>query len=344
MPETTADADGGREMQDWTAAMRAGDFDRAWAISDASLARFCRGSPPKHQGPRHQQRIWRGEELSGRTVLVRCYHGLGDTIQFIRFARPLRAIARQVIVWCQGELVPLISGVAGVDLAIPLHDGAPDVAFDADIEIMEIPHAIRATREQIAMRQAYLEAPPTPVLQNLRRAESLAIGLVWQTSQWDIRRSFPLHELRRLALPGIQLYSLQIGEAAKDAAGLGAIDISTPDLATLPGRLRALDLVICPDTMLAHLSAALACQTWIVLPADCDWRWPVRGSRTLWYPTARLFHQDPHSGWHGVFEDVRRALAAYLVRAGRGLPLPSSPVRRGEQMPAAAGASADNPG
>ncbi len=348
MPQTAADTCGGREMEEWTAAFRAGDFGRAWAISDVSLARLRRRSPAKHEGPRHQQRIWRGEALGGRTVLVRCYHGLGDTIQFIRFARPLRVIARRVVVWCQGELVSLISGVAGVDLALPLDDGVPEVGFDVDIEIMEIPHAIRATHDQVAMRQPYLQ-PPSPVQQNLRHAGRLSIGLVWQTSAWDVRRSFPVHELRQLALPGVQLYSLQRGEAAQDAASIGAIDISVPDLPTLAGRLRALDLVICPDTMVAHLAAALGCQTWIVLPADCDWRWPDRGSRTFWYPTVRLFHQDPDRNWHGVFEEVGQALASYLkrwgsVRAGPALPPASSPVERDGDMPAAAGASADSPG
>jgi hypothetical protein len=90
----------------WTEAMRAGDFERAWAINDRDLAMLA--YPPKHTGPRHLQRIWRGEELRGKDVLVRCYHGLGDTIQFLRFMRPLRDVARRVTVWCQGELLPLV--------------------------------------------------------------------------------------------------------------------------------------------------------------------------------------------------------------------------------------------
>ena len=340
---------GGRGMADWTAAMRAGDFEQAWAISDAALVKFRRSDRPKHSGPRHEQRIWCGEELGGRTVLVRCYHGLGDTIQFIRFVRPLRAIARQVIVWCQPELVPLISGVAGVDLAIPLHDGVPDVPFDVDIEIMEIPHAIRATRRHVAMPQPYLHPPATPVRPELRKTESLRVGLVWQSGDWDLRRSFPVSELRQLDLPGVQLYSLQRGEAARGAASIGAIDISTPDLSTLASRLRALELVICPDTMVAHLAAALGCQTWIVLACDCDWRWPDRGSSTVWYPTAQLFHQGPDRDWSRVFVEVGRALASYLERwrsltVGQELPPPSSAVERAGEMPAAAGAGASNPG
>ena len=349
MPFRSADPGGGRGMADWTAAMRAGDFEQAWAISDAALARFCRCSGPKHGGPRHQQRIWRGEELDGRAVLVRCYHGLGDTIQFIRFVRPLRAIARQVIVWCQPELVPLVSGAAGVDLAIPLHDGVADVPFDVDIEIMEIPHAIRATREQVAMPQPYLQPPATAAPPELRETESLRVGVVWQGGDWDLRRSFAVSELRQLNSPGVQLYALQRGEAAKEGASIGAIDISTPDVSTLASRLWALDLVICPDTMVAHLAAALGCRTWIVLHRDCDWRWPDRGSSTFWYPTARLFHQGPDLAWSGVFVEVRRALASHLKRwqsltAGQELPPPSSAVKRAGEMPAVGGASANNPG
>src|SRR5690348_13438194 len=101
------------ETNEWIAAMRAGDFERAWSITDHDLARLIRSGRGKHVGPRHEQRIWRGEELGGMKVLVRCYHGLGDTIQFIRFARPLREIAQEVVVWCQPELVTLVSRVDG---------------------------------------------------------------------------------------------------------------------------------------------------------------------------------------------------------------------------------------
>ncbi|MGY3468250.1 hypothetical protein ACVW0I_005121 [Bradyrhizobium sp. LM6.11] len=138
--------------------MRAGDFERAWAINDRDLTMLA--YPPKHTGPRHLQRIWRGEDLTGKHVLVRCYHGLGDTIQFLRFMRPLRDIARSVAVWCQSELLPLVQRAAGVDRAFALHDGAPDVDFEVDIEIMEVPHAIKARREHVEMRAPYVSLPP----------------------------------------------------------------------------------------------------------------------------------------------------------------------------------------
>src|SRR5215218_6964810 len=143
-----SDANAGQAAEgpggDWISAMRGGDFERAWAITDRNLATYRQGHEDKHSGPRHLQRIWRGEELRNRRVLVRCYHGLGDTIQFARFLPPLAGLTRELSVWCQPELLSLIERVEGVDRAIPLHDGAPDVEYELDIEIMEIPHAIRA--------------------------------------------------------------------------------------------------------------------------------------------------------------------------------------------------------
>jgi hypothetical protein len=68
---------------------------RAWAINQRDLARRIAVNEPKHQGPRHLQHIWRGEPLAYARVLVRCYHGLGDTLQFIRLDdAPLPPAAR----------------------------------------------------------------------------------------------------------------------------------------------------------------------------------------------------------------------------------------------------------
>src|SRR5205085_11298386 len=99
------------------------------------------------------------EPLRDKRVLVRCYHGLGDTIQFCRLLAPLRKTAREVILWCQGELIPLLGTLHGVDCLLPLHDGAPEVDYDVDIEIMEIAHALRVDRRHIACCFPYLTAP-----------------------------------------------------------------------------------------------------------------------------------------------------------------------------------------
>jgi hypothetical protein len=287
--------------------MRAGDFERAWAINDRDLAMLA--YPPKHTGPRHLQRIWRGEDLTGKHVLVRCYHGLGDTIQFLRFMRPLRDIARSVTVWCQSELLPLVQRAAGVDRAFALHDGAPDVDFEVDIEIMEVPHAIKARREHVEMRAPYVSLPPA-VEPTLPHERGLAVGLVWEVGNWDKRRTVPPALLGHLAVPGVTLCSLQRGARTCELAEIGARDVSTPDVTVLGHHLRRLDLLICVDTMVAHLAGALGRDAWVMLHADCDWRWPSAGSHSFWYPSLQLFHQRTPGDWDLVLAEARKALVA----------------------------------
>ena len=144
----------------------------------------------------------------------------------------------------------------------------------------------------------------------LEKSGGLAVGLVWDVGAWDKRRVIPAELLRSLAGDGITLYSLQRGAGADRLAETGARDISTPDIVVLGHLLRRLDLVVCVDTMVAHLAGALGCEAWVLLHADCDWRWPASGAHTFWYPSLRLFHQKRLGQWDGVVEEVRQALLA----------------------------------
>lgn len=292
------------DFDPWTAAMQRGDFAAAWAISDAVMQARRRSGDTCWHWPRHLQYVWTGAPLAGRRVLVRCYHGLGDTIQFARFAAPLRRIAREVVFWTQPALIDLLATVEGIDEVLPLHDGVPQTHYDVDIESMEVAHALRVDAGSM---------PAVPYLQAPRAAidadGELAVGLVWQAGGWDTRRSVPATLLRRLAdVPGVQLYSLQRGDAAREAATIGARDIGCDDSVETAARMCGLDRIICVDTMAAHLAGALGCPTWTLLHAQCDWRWPENGARTVWYPTMRLFRQPRAGDWHPVINDVCAAL------------------------------------
>ena len=297
---------------DWVSAMRTGEFERAWTITDCDLATYSQIHSDKHKGPRHLQRIWRGEELRNRRVLVRCYHGLGDTIQFARFLPRLAELTGGLMVWCQPELLPLIERVEGVDRAIALHDGTPAADFEVDIEIMEIPHAIRARRDLIELRRPYLTLPPRPVPRSVARREALAVGLVWEVGNWEKRRAIPAQLLKKLKGQGIELYSLQRGAASGEASRIGASDVSTPDIVELGYRIGELDIVVSVDTMVVHLAGALGYEPWVMLHADCDWRWPTRDGASLWYSRAKLFHQRLAGEWADVIDDVSSALLSRI--------------------------------
>src|ERR671914_1212417 len=102
-----------RDAAEWLAHARRGEFTRAWEVSDRILRRHA--AAPDYTRPRHQQSVWTGEPIDGKRVLIRCYHGLGDAMQFIRYAPRVREIAREVIVWAAAPLLPLFATVRGID-------------------------------------------------------------------------------------------------------------------------------------------------------------------------------------------------------------------------------------
>jgi hypothetical protein len=290
----------------WMRHMRRGAFEEAWQLSDAVLK--SRAGTPCWYLPRHLQYIWDGTSLEGKRVLVRCYHGLGDTIQFIRFVPLVRAIAREVIVWAQPALIPLLGSVAGIDRLLPLHDGTPEVESDVDVEIMELAHVFRSTLETLPSNVPYLSACPAVLSgEGARR-----IGVVWRAGEWDGRRSILFELLTSLFdVQAIGWYSLQ-HEPAADERHANLRQLDTAGLLRTAQCFRALDLLITIDTMSAHLAGALGVPVWTLLSTDPDWRWMEGRSDSPWYPTMRLFRQRRAGCWEPVIDEVIGALATQL--------------------------------
>jgi hypothetical protein len=288
----------------WMWHMRAGDFARAWEISDAVL-RSRRGAPGWNL-PRHEQAIWDGTPVDGRVVLVRCYHGLGDTIQFARYLPRLRQRAAHVILWAQPSLIPLLQTVDPDVEITPLHDGDSGVAYEVDLEIMELGHVFRSTVATLPREVPYIHVEPA----RLSHGPARRVGLVWRAGEWAEHRSISFDRLARLVALPVDWYVLQghpgLGERP---AGFGTV-AGERDLVELARVMRALDLVITVDSMAAHLAGALGVPVWTLLHAACDWRWMVERADSPWYPTMRLFRQEREGAWEPVvarvIEELRR--------------------------------------
>ena len=320
----------GRDMDDWMAHMRRGDLAAAWAVNDADLAaRAAAGHPPVWHRPRHLQPVWDGSPVAGRRVLVRCYHGLGDTVQFVRFCRPLRAVAAEVIVWCQPSLCDLVATADGVDRVMPLHDGTPDVEYDVDVEVMELPHVLRAGT--VATAVPYLHVAPKPASEVLRRPgppgsrpglrstsdaglddrspTPKRVGLVWQSGDWDDRRSIP-PALLSDAFAGVPVDWLVLQRGA-DPLPFGT-GVESDDATATAAVMRSLDVLVTVDSFPAHLGGALGVPTWTLLHADADWRWMTGRDDSPWYPTMRLFRQAVAGDWRPVLARVAAGLRELL--------------------------------
>lgn len=313
VPDTAPGPTGAEPAGDaWLRHMRRGAWGHAWAVGDA--VRGAREGESCLHLPRHEQWVWDGTPLAGRRVLVRCYHGLGDTLMFARFVPRLRAVAAAVTLWAQPTLLPLLATMRGVGALLPLHDGTPEVPYDVAVEVMELAQIARTT-------PATLPPPPqfdvTPAA--LPDDGRLKVGIAWECGDWDrLTRSIPFAALGPLArVPGVTLHVLQRGAALGEA-------LARPDFGLPSGRddvleaarvVRALDLVVTIDSFPAHLAGALGVPVWTLLPHDADWRWMAGRENSPWYPTMRLFRQPRPGDWGAVVARVAGELER--LAAGR---------------------------
>jgi hypothetical protein len=298
---------------EWFAAMRRGDWEQAWRATDrVELPRRARQHRPGFvQRPQYLR--WDGTPTAGRVVLVRCEHGLGDTLQFMRFVPQLGA--RQVHFMVQPQLVGLLRGAPGLGDVRNYWTDDPAPAHEVDIEVMELAYALRTTLATLPPPYPHLPAQlPRPKLE-IPGDGRLRVGLLWSASDWDRSRSIPLHVLAPLfGVEEVQFFSLQQGEAANDPL-LQRLDIErlspqTVAIEDAAAAMCALDLVISVDGMPAHLAGTLGRPTWVLLKHDADWRWMERRRDSPWYPTVRLFRQPAPGDWEAAVKEAAEALSA----------------------------------
>lgn len=291
----------------WTCYMLSGDFELAWRESDAIAAR---GKPDPH-------RFWDGRPLDGRRVLIRCLHGLGDTIQFIRYAPLVRAKAAHLAVEVQPTLKALLKYSRVADEVITW--GEPEPTWDQQIEVVELPRIFRTLPGSVPKSVPYLSAPAASLYGRYGHTGLIRAGLVWNGSNYNPARSIPVGVISQLLdVPGVEFYNLQAGPERFDLSGkrskipqLFGEGESVLPAASLVG---ALDLLVTVDTMTAHLAGALGRPVWTLLPYRSDWRWMLNREDTPWYPTMRLVRQKQPGEWEPVIRKVKSDLAALVAR------------------------------
>ena len=305
----------------WMCHMLQGDFESAWRLADRDRELLRGRSMNAATLPRHNRAVWDGNALDGRRILVRCYHGLGDTIQFVRYVPPLAKRAASVCVEAQPQLLDLLSGVPGIDTLYGLSDGrdrdCDELGCDSEIDVTELPYAFRTTLDTIPAAVPYLQPKPVNLAAARRRLATLPgrrVGLCWAAGDWKPERSLTSGELAPLAaVPGVAFVSLQRGPAHeswrmnREGPPIAA-ELTSDSVAETAATIAALDLVITVDTMVAHLAGALGVPVWLMLHAAADWRWLLDRDDSPWYPTMRLFRQSERGDWRRVVDQVGAAL------------------------------------
>ena len=285
-----------------------------------------------------QGRLWVGNEpLAGKTVLIHPEQGMGDYLQFCRYALLAREQGARVLLEVPRPLVRLLR-----DLHPELEvfaQGEPVPAHDLHCPLLSLPRAFHTSLQDIPSAP-YLRADARRAASWRRRLgqgragrQLLKVGLVWsgghrpdQPEIWDVneRRNIPLMRLAPLNLPGVRFISLQKGEEAEgQLRHLRAMGWSGPqvedyspelqDFADTAALIENLDLVISVDTSTAHLAAGMGKPTWVLNRHDTCWRWMIGRDDSPWYPSLRLFRQAAPGDWTPVVARVRAELSRVLA-------------------------------
>ncbi len=303
--------------------LRTGLLQEGWQVFEAR--RYVETAKQRH----FPVPLWDGMPAGERRIMVHAEEGLGDTLQFCRFA-PLLAGRGRIVLSVQQSLVRLLAALPGIDQVVAETE-SPATACDMYLPLLSAPRVLGTVLETIPASVPYLHADPRAVAAWRRLSGSLPglkVGLVWAGNPKfpsDRRRSLSLAHLVPLAsVPGVRFVSLQKGESASQAQTVPewtAMEDWTDafaDFADTAALVEALDLVIGVDTSLVHLAGALGKPVWLLNRFDTDWRWLLDRNDSPWYPTLRQFRQPRAGDWETVVQNVREALIRLVADSEQG--------------------------
>ncbi|MFN3191635.1 MAG: tetratricopeptide repeat protein [Aureliella sp.] len=308
-----------------------GDFERGWK---EYRWRWLVGDLHR---PFQNVPIWQGEEIAGKTIVLTAEQGLGDTINFVRFAEVLQAKGAHTLLYVQTKLLPILQQAGQFGTVYPNTAGF-EHPVHLQCSLLDVADYLGINEANVPSGEAYLAS-------NGRLAKTweshiqsgeprFRIGIAWQGNpdhQADMFRSFPLNCFEGIAsIPGVELISLQQGFGSEQLnewkanspikVFQGEIDSTKGTFMDTAGMMQHLDLVITSDTAIAHLGGALGVPTWIALGVVPDWRWLMEREDSLWYESVRLFRQTEFGDWAGVFrrmaDEVSRLAQVKLGMTG----------------------------
>ena len=312
------------------ALLLGGAFDQGWKLYEWRWRYDKTGLRQRDLG----NPLWLGvEALLGKTILLHSEQGLGDTLQFCRYAKLVAGLGAKVVLEVQAPLLRLLSDVEGASLV--LAKGAELPAFDYHCPLLSLPLALGTKLDSIPTGIPYLHSDPVRTAKWRERLGTKTrprIGLVWsggfrqnQQQLWALndRRNIPFQKITALKLPQFDYISLQKGEPAESELAEKRAELwpeanffnfteELNDFADTAALIENLDLIISVDTSTAHLAGALGKPVWILNRLDTCWRWLLDRDDSPWYPTVRLFRQQRLGDWDSVIARIRGELPRYL--------------------------------
>jgi tetratricopeptide (TPR) repeat protein len=274
---------------------------------------------------------WNGEPPGDYRLVVLSEQGLGDNIQFSRYASLLAGRGHAVTVLTREDLAPLLRSLPGIEAVVTsVNELEGDSRPVRWVPLMSLLALLHLKPNAIPAQAAYLSAEPARIATWAQRLgpQGFKIGIAWQDTNW--LSAAPLAAFAPLAeIPGVRLVSLQkqgneqIGQVAFGARVerlLDGHDFSPQALLDTAALIANLDLVVSIDAMPAHLAGALRRPVFLALHDVADWRWLTNRTDSPWYPRMRLFRQDATRDWTPVFAVIAKAVREMAAGADEGPP------------------------
>ena len=292
-----------------------GEFALGWALYESRWKRTSLSSLLQ----RFDQPLWLGkEDLNGKTILLHWEQGLGDTIQFSRFAKNLVQLGAKTILEVQKPLFKLLKGIEGVDKLIASGDDLPP--FDFHCPLMSLPLALETTLETIPSAIPYIRSGGDNLAiwsDRLGPKSKPRVGIVWSGSashKNDRNRSIGLEQIIGAIPNGYEIVSLQKDVKKTDQntlqilEGIKHFGKALDDFTDTAALCELVDIIVSVDTSVAHLAGALGKPVHLLLPYSPDFRWLLNKNYSPWYPSMKLFRQGPNRAWKPVFKKVKADL------------------------------------
>ena len=292
-----------------------GDFKNGWVLYEWRWKKDDFTTPKRN----FSKPLWLGNEpLNGKSILLHSEQGFGDIIQFSRYAKSVAELGARVIMEVPAAMVDLFKKLDGIaELVIT---GSILPAFDYHCPLLSLPLAFKTNLINIPTAHAYLQTDRNKVTDwasRLGDKTAKRVGLVWRgstTHKNDHNRSIILSQLLPYLPDNYEYVSLQKELRENDNATLQAYNIrhfgdKLNDFSDTAALCDLMDVIICVDTSIAHLSGALGKPTWVLLPFSPDWRWLLNRSDSVWYPSVKLYRQNAIGDWSNVFYELQKDLS-----------------------------------
>jgi tetratricopeptide (TPR) repeat protein len=273
---------------------------------------------------------WRGgASIQGKRLLIYAEQGLGDSLQFVRFVPLLVHMGASVCLAVQPSLVSLFACALAIDWTQHQLISWTDElgAFDLACPLMSLPLALGLTQPEQFEPTPYLKLElqnqaRTDWMERLKARSQLRVGVAWRGNPHhagDRFRSMEWREFERCLERGAHYVNLQKDTTQDERELLSqAFDVldasgELDSFLDTAGLCANLDLVICVDTSVAHLAAALGIEVWLLVPLSCDWRWMLNTAQSPWYKTLKIYRQSDISNWEPVLGRVKKDLSTRLL-------------------------------